>query len=186
MHFLEWKCMNLPKISPKFAPKVRIDNIPALVQIMAWRRPANKPSSELMRVNLLSHICVTRPQWVKTTNLNASRGPWLNCQYLAYWFRFFLIITTHDDVIKRKHFPRYWPFFFFFWGGGGGGGFPSQRPVTRIFDVFFDLRLNKQWSKQSRRRWFEPPSHSLWRHCNEYCFYIRWVHWCVSLWHMLF
>ena len=33
------------------------------------------------------------------------------------------------------------------------GGFPSQRPVTRSFDVFFDLRLNKRLSKQSRRRW---------------------------------
>ena len=41
-------------------------------------------------------------------------------------------------------------------------GFPSQRPVTRSFDVFFDLRLNKWLSKQSRRRWFETPLHSFW------------------------
>ena len=47
------------------------------------------------------------------------------------------------------------------------GGFPSQRPVTWSFDAFFDLRLEKQLSKQSRRRWFETPSHSLWRHCND-------------------
>ena len=40
------------------------------------------------------------------------------------------------------------------------------RPVTRNFDIFFDLRLNKQFSKQSRPRWFETPLHSLWRHCN--------------------
>ena len=46
------------------------------------------------------------------------------------------------------------------------GEFPSHRPVTRSFDVFFDLRLNKRLSKQSRRRWFETPSRSLWRHCN--------------------
>ena len=46
------------------------------------------------------------------------------------------------------------------------GGFPSQRPVTRSFEFFFDLRLNKRLSKQPRRRWFETPSHSLWRHCN--------------------
>ena len=44
--------------------------------------------------------------------------------------------------------------------------FPSQRPVTRSFDVFFDLRPNKRSGKQSRRRWFETLSHSLWRHCN--------------------
>ena len=52
------------KISLKFIPKVRINNIPALVQIMAWRRPGDKPLSEPMMVCLLTHICVTRPQWV--------------------------------------------------------------------------------------------------------------------------
>ena len=41
----------------------------------------------------------------------------------------------------------------------------TQRPVTRNFDVFFDLRLNKRLSKESRRRWFETQSCSLWRHC---------------------
>ena len=46
------------------------------------------------------------------------------------------------------------------------GEFPSQRPVTRRFDDFFDLRLNEQLSKQSIRWWFETPSRSLWRHCN--------------------
>ena len=47
--------------------------------------------------------------------------------------------------------------------------FPSQRPVARSFDVFFDLRLNKRLSKQSWGWWYETPSCSLWRHCN--------VHW---------
>ena len=47
------------------------------------------------------------------------------------------------------------------------GEFSSQRPVTRRFDVFVDLRLNKRLSKYSRHRWFETPSRSLWRHCNE-------------------
>ena len=48
------------------------------------------------------------------------------------------------------------------------GEFHSQRPVTRSFDVFFDLRLNKLLSKQSRCRWFETPSScSLWRQCND-------------------
>ena len=42
----------------------------------------------------------------------------------------------------------------------------AQKPMTRSFDVFFDLCLNKRLSKQSRRRWFETPSRSLWRHCN--------------------
>ena len=46
------------------------------------------------------------------------------------------------------------------------GEFPSQRPVTRSFDAFFDLRLNKWLNQQSRGWWFETPSPSLWRHCN--------------------
>ena len=53
------------KISLKFVPMGPINNIPAMVQIMAWRRPGNKPLSEPMVINLLKHICVARPQWVK-------------------------------------------------------------------------------------------------------------------------
>ena len=49
-------------ISLKFVPKGQINNIPSLVQIMAWRRPGDKPLFELMLVNLVMHICVTRPQ----------------------------------------------------------------------------------------------------------------------------
>ena len=44
------------KISLKFVPKSRIDNIPALFQIMAWRRPGDKPLSEAMMVSLLTHM----------------------------------------------------------------------------------------------------------------------------------
>ena len=44
--------------------------------------------------------------------------------------------------------------------------FPAHRPVTRGFDVFFDLRLNKRLSKQWWGWWFETPPRPLWRHCN--------------------
>ena len=46
------------------------------------------------------------------------------------------------------------------------GEFPTQRPVTRSFDVYFDLRPDKRLSKQSWGWWFETLSHSLWRHRN--------------------
>ena len=46
------------------------------------------------------------------------------------------------------------------------GEFPTQRPVTRSFDVFFDLHPNKRLSKQWWGWWFETPSCPLWRHCN--------------------
>ena len=52
------------KISLKFVPEGPINNIPALVQIMAWRRSGNKPLSEPMMVSSLTYICVTWPQWV--------------------------------------------------------------------------------------------------------------------------
>ena len=57
------------KISLKFVPKGPINNNPALVQIMAWRRPGDKPLSEPMMVSLLTHICVTRPQCVNLISL---------------------------------------------------------------------------------------------------------------------
>ena len=50
------------KISLKFVPTGQINNIPALVWIMAWRRPGDKSLSEPKMENLLTHICVTRPQ----------------------------------------------------------------------------------------------------------------------------
>ena len=48
------------------------------------------------------------------------------------------------------------------------GKFPTQRPVTRTFNFFYDLRLNKRLSKQSWGWRFETLSRSLWRHSNEH------------------
>ena len=64
------------KISMKFVPKGQINNIPALVQIMAWCRPGNKPLSEPMVVSLMTHICVTRPQWVNSCEILNDIIPW--------------------------------------------------------------------------------------------------------------
>ena len=61
------------------------------------------------------------------------------------------------------------------------GEFPTQRPVTRSFDVFFDLRLNKWLSKQSWCWWFETPTRSLWRQYNVWTKYVThitfWLLW---------
>ena len=54
-------------MSLKFVPKGPINNIPSLVQIMVWHRPEAKPLSEPMIVSLLTHIHITRPQWVNYT-----------------------------------------------------------------------------------------------------------------------
>ena len=57
------------EISLKFVPEGSINNNPALFQIMAWRRPGDKPLSEPMMVSSLTHICVTRSLWVKPQTL---------------------------------------------------------------------------------------------------------------------
>ena len=65
----------LIKISLKFVPKGTINNTPALVHMMAWRRPGDKPLFEPMVVRLPTHIYVTRPQWVKA--YYSLRHPWV-------------------------------------------------------------------------------------------------------------
>ena len=60
------------------------------------------------------------------------------------------------------------------------GEFPAQRPVTRSFDIFFDLCLNKRLSKQSWGWWFETLSRPLWRQGNgsmrRPCVIFQWIH----------
>ena len=75
---------------------------------------------------------------------------------IADWDRFYNWWSNyqHDDVIKWKQFPRYWPFV------------RGIHRSPRSFGVFFDLRLNKQLNKQSWGWWFDTPWRSLWRHCN--------------------
>ena len=73
------------KISLKFVPMGPINNIPALVQIMAWRWPGDKPLSEWMMVTLLTHICFTRPQWVRC------------CQ-----------VSCESTYVKFTHLRTYW------------------------------------------------------------------------------
>ena len=105
------------KISLKFVRKGLINNIPALVLIMAWRRPGDKPLSEPMLVRSLTHICVTRPQWVKLINtasieinnlwlllhgyqfsLYWRQKPWQVCQKLS----FRIIFTYYAKVFQIK------------------------------------------------------------------------------------
>ena len=90
-----------------------------------------------------------------------------------------IIIHTHNSHYKHTSIPNALPMMTSSTGkfsallalcAGNSpvtGKFPSQRPVTRSFDLF-DLRLNKRLSKQSSGWWFEMPSRSLWRHCYAY------------------
>ena len=75
-------------------------------------------------------------------------------------------IFSHYDVIKWKHFPRYWHLC----GEFTGLRWIPRTPVTRGFGVFLDLRMNKRLSKQPWGWWFQTLSRPLWRHCNG-----RWI-----------
>ena len=84
-------------------------------------------------------------------------------------FRLGKLAWWRHQMEKNRH---YWPFV---WGDSSiTKEFPVQRPVTRSFGVFFDLRLNKWLSKRSWGWWFEMPSRSLWRHYNE-IWILSWV-----------
>ena len=90
------------KISLKFVSLGPINNIPALVQFMAWRRPGDKPLSEPMIVSLPTHICVTRPQWVNSikTDLNVTRDRSYELHLLNMYIRFeFFCGHTYDENI---------------------------------------------------------------------------------------
>ena len=76
------------------------------------------------------------------------------------------------------------------------GEFPAQRPMTRSFDDFYDLRPNRRFSKQPWVWWFETPSRPLWRHCDGFTTsrnliwrarQVEWtphsgINWLVGLW----
>ena len=85
--YLNENIWTLIEISLKFVPKGPINNIPALVQIMAWCRPGDKPLSEPMMVSLLTHICVTRPQW-------------FNAEHLCFlWFKYENAVKQTDYML---------------------------------------------------------------------------------------
>ena len=76
----------------------------------------------------------------------------------------FMCFCNHDDVIKWKHFPRYWPFVRGIHRSPVNSPHRGQRRGALMFSWM--CALNKRLSKQSWGWWFQTPSCSLWRHCN--------------------
>ena len=151
-------CEFLLKISLTFVPKAPINNIPSLVQIMVWRRPGDKPLSEPMMVGLLTHICVTRPQWVKESPITKftmgilthertvfalQRGPLSTdissednnkCWILSIRMNFkdiLLGIAYHLCGQDNNQWLR-------------RVQFTDKGPVMKILDLYFAVSLNKQ------------------------------------------
>ena len=91
-----------------------------------------------------SHAC-SKAQLHETYDNNLEKQPWWRHQMET--FSALLAICAGNSPVT--------------------GELPAQRPVTRSFDIFFDLRLNKRLSKQWWGWWFEAPSRLIWRHCND-------------------
>ena len=208
------------KISLKFVSQGPSNNIPALVEIMVWRRSGDKPLSETMTVNLLTTN--TNHRWIQWIQLNVFKYiitiPW-GCRYWLYimthyyhisfcypamvlhWYlgydkssvghlksqnpvnslsthvlisihskrdagnvflhnlQYFLARSckTENDEVQYiivswwRHQMETFSALLAFCAGNSPNTseFPSQRPITRSFDVFFDLRLNKRLSIQA-------------------------------------
>ena len=83
---------------------------------------------------------------------------------LMFWGPIHQMISFHDDVIKWEHLPSYWPFVRGIHWSPVNSPHKGQRHGVLMF-LWSGLRLNKCLSKQTRRRWFETPSCSLWHHC---------------------
>ena len=98
-------CISI-KISLIFVPKGPINNIPTWVQMMAWRRPGDKPLSEPMIVSLLTHICFARPQWVRIACDTIKR------RYVQVKYNKETVIVmsnkTHTCFISRLYFNITW------------------------------------------------------------------------------
>ena len=94
----------------------------------------------------------------------ASNAESVSMSWRHYGYRASVIATAIGTTWWRHHIETFSQLLALCEGNPlDAGGFPSQRPMTQRFDVFFDLRQNKRLSKQSSRRWFETPLRSL---CN--------------------
>ena len=89
-------------MSLKFVSKGPVNNIPALIQIMAWRRPGDKPLSEPMMVSLLTHISVTRTHYQPYSNIGSDNGlvpAWRQAPTLLMHTS---VLLTHISVIRPQ------------------------------------------------------------------------------------
>ena len=128
------------KISLKFVPESPMDNIPPLFQIMAWRRPGDKPLSETMVESLLTHICVTRPQWVNMETLRhycPTDFQWCSRKYLGS------LDSSADPVWKESTVEWLIP--------------PTNGQLCRASVSYFVVIVNNLVKKQLSCLWFETP-----------------------------
>ena len=162
---------------------------------MAWCRQATSHYLNQCWPRSPTPCGITRPHWFnpyrtpKTHHISPSRAsyglfliffrkcivPQQDCGIFLIFLEFALLplgsihTWTHDEFCSWwRHQMESFSALLIICAGNSPvpGEIPAQGPVTRSFDVFFDLRLNKRLSKQSWGWWFEPLSRPFWRHCN--------------------
>ena len=156
--FLNENIRLLIKISLKFVPKLPINNIPTLVQVMAWRRSGDKPLSESMMVCLLTHICVTRPQWVIQSQSGSPGGtprPIASNQKPSAILRTNNILggpSPYKDEEPRWYYCL-WPFLLMQTSGTPNilTANSSQLTILQYTPVFFSCKLRSMMPSKSYR-----------------------------------
>ena len=126
-----------------------------MASVRNWSSKAKKWTCWWHIKIVLEWLCLFK-LWIKFVKLNAFNG--IMC---SWWNK----SQQHDDVIKWKHFPHYWPFV------RGIHWSPVDSPYKGqwcgALMVSLILCMSKRLNIQLRHRWFEMPSCSLWHHCNE-------------------
>ena len=134
---------------------------PSLVRVMACRLFGAKPVLEPMM-----NSCQLKP-WIETLEKTAEKykKSFKICK-CRHW-RWSIILGKIEISWWRHQMETFSALLAICTGNSPViGEFPTQRPVTRSFDVFVDLRLNERLSKQWWGWWFETPTRLLWRHRN--------------------
>ena len=140
MHFPESKCMNCDWNFTEVS-RDPINNIPALVRIMAWHRPGAKPLSKPMMVELSMHIWATRPQWVKPSHCNRFED--------QAAVNFIYKCTFSSNRLQLLDFMTG------FWDSGPDNGFRVICPIVIVFQCQQKYYLNSINSKFSQIQMFE-------------------------------
>ena len=157
--FLYENCCILIQTWLKFAHRGSVNNKLALIQIMAWHRRGDKAPSESMMDTLRWRYYVYG--FTDTYMCHSASMVKLQiivCHADVFVARIFMMTSSNGNIVRvTGHLCGNSPV---------PVEFTAQRPVTRSFDVFFDLRLNKRLSKQSWGWLFETLSRPLWRHRN--------------------
>ena len=134
-----------------FVTKGSINNIPALVRIMSWRRPGNKPLSEPMMVSLLTQICDTRPRWASIHLASMS----FNCHSLRSCAFPFMKSSYHDafNILFKTNYIRNHQ-----WNKNMihtlGKYFTTHSSIEQWIDDSMNINHNAMIEQVSARYWF--------------------------------